>query len=58
MFASYAAVANDSIQTIGTFIASNKNALGGCFGFLLQVSLFVQQHILGLCIVAMLPMQG
>ena len=29
LFAAYAAVANDSIQTIGTFIASNQDKSGG-----------------------------
>ena len=29
VFAAYAAIANDSIQTIGTFIASNQDKNGG-----------------------------
>ena len=37
IFAAYAAIANDSIQTIGTFIASNQDKNGGCYGFLLAV---------------------
>ena len=37
LFAAYAAVANDSIQTLGTFIASNQIESGGCYGFSLVV---------------------
>lgn len=32
--AGYSVVANDSIQTIGTFLASNKKRSGGCYGFI------------------------
>ena len=37
VFAAYAAVANDSIQTLGTFIASTKIKNGGYYGYLLVV---------------------
>ena len=36
LFAAYAAVANDSIQTLGTFIASNQDKSGGYYGCLLE----------------------
>ena len=46
LFAAYAAIANDSIQTIGTFIASNQDKkwwvlwifIGGIFGNALQLA--------------------
>ena len=37
LFAAYAAIANDSIQTIGTFIASNQEKNGGYYGYSLVV---------------------
>ena len=37
LFAAYAAVANDSIQTLGTLLLPIKIESGGCYGFSLVV---------------------